>query len=151
MPQHAVSKLTCLVLSSARSCPSSICPGRLHRLAGLPCRLFLSYCLQVVTREVHRSSLRRLICPAQNHFIFSYSADYVYEFCPLPHPDVGPSAIECDVEHWPTSFQFGLCGRKFVPCLFGQCPGLCTIICHIWQRAGVVHLSVQADGNGVGA
>ena len=41
----------------------------LHRLAGLPCRLFLSYGLQVVTREVHRSSLRRLICPAQDHFI----------------------------------------------------------------------------------
>ena len=42
----------------------------LHRLAGLPCRLFLSYGLQVVTREVHRSSLMRLICPAQDHFIF---------------------------------------------------------------------------------
>ena len=42
----------------------------LHRLACLPCRLFLSYGLQVVTREVHRSSLRRLICPAQDHFIF---------------------------------------------------------------------------------
>ena len=42
----------------------------LHRLAGLPCRIFLSYGLQVVTREVHRSSLMRLICPAQDHFIF---------------------------------------------------------------------------------
>ena len=41
----------------------------LHRLAGLPCRLFLSYGLQVVTREVHRSSSRQLICPAQDHFI----------------------------------------------------------------------------------
>ena len=41
-----------------------------HRLAGLPCRLFLSYGLQVVTREVHRSSLRRLICSAQDHLIF---------------------------------------------------------------------------------
>ena len=41
-----------------------------HRLAGLPCRIFLSYGLQAVTREVHRSSLRRLICPAQDHFIF---------------------------------------------------------------------------------
>ena len=40
-------------------------------MAGLPCRLFLSYGLQVVTREVHRSSLRRLICPAHDHFIFS--------------------------------------------------------------------------------
>ena len=42
----------------------------LHRLAGLPCRLFLSYCLQVVTHEVNRSSLGRLICPAQDHFRF---------------------------------------------------------------------------------
>ena len=42
----------------------------LHRFAALPSRLLLSYGLQVVTREVHRSSLRRLICPAQNHFIF---------------------------------------------------------------------------------
>ena len=43
----------------------------LHRLAGLPsCRFFLPYGLQVVTREVHRSSLRRLMCPAQDHFIF---------------------------------------------------------------------------------
>ena len=29
-------------------------------------------------------------------------------------------------------------------CLFGQCPGLCTI-CHSWQHTGVVHLSLQAD------
>ena len=41
----------------------------LHRLAGLPCRLFLSYGLQVVTREVHQSSLRRLMYRAQHHFI----------------------------------------------------------------------------------
>ena len=42
----------------------------LHLSVFLPCRLFLSYGLQVVTREVHRSSLMRLICPAQDHFIF---------------------------------------------------------------------------------
>ena len=41
----------------------------LHPLAGLPCSLFLSYGLQMVTREVNRLSLRRLICPAQDHFI----------------------------------------------------------------------------------
>ena len=57
-------------------------------------------------------------------------------------PDVGISMFVCDVEY--TSFHFGLCGRKFVLCLFGQCPGLCTI-CHSWQRTGVVHLSLQAD------
>ena len=80
-------------------------------------------------------------CPGPFHF--SHSVDYIYEFCPLPNQDVGPSIFVCDVEH--TSFNFGLCDRKFVLCLFGQCPGLCTI-CHSWQHTGVVHLSLQADG-----
>ena len=70
-PQHAVSKTT---LSCAFLCHivslQYLSRSSLHRLAGLPCRLFLSYGLQLVTREVHRSSLRRLICPAQDHFIF---------------------------------------------------------------------------------
>ena len=81
-----------------------------HRLAGLPCHMTS---FQVVTCEVHRSSVSRLICPAQDHFIF-----LSVEFCPLPDPDVGPSIFVCDVEH--TSFHFGLCGRKFVLCLFGH-------------------------------
>ena len=41
-----------------------------HRLAGLPCRVFLSYGLQVVTREVHQYSLRQLMCPAQDNSTF---------------------------------------------------------------------------------
>ena len=101
----------------------------LHRLAGLPCRLFLSCGPQVVIHEVHRSSLRRLICPTQDHLIV-LSVDYIYDFCPLPDPDVGLSIFVCDVED--TSLHFGLCGCKFVLCLFGQCPCLCTIyILHI--------------------
>ena len=40
-------------------------------------------------------------CPGPFHF--SHSVDYIYEFCPLPNPDVGPSIFICDVEH--TSFQ----------------------------------------------
>ena len=59
--------------------------------------------------------------PCSGPFHFSHSVDYIYEFCPLPDPDVGPSICVCDVEH--TSFHFGMCGRKFVLCLFGQCPG----------------------------
>ena len=57
-------------------------------------------------------------CPGPLHF--SHIADYIYDCCPLPNPDVGPSIFVCDVEH--TSFHFGLCGRKFVLCMFGQCP-----------------------------
>ena len=36
-------------------------------------------------------------CPGPFHF--SHSVDYIYEFCPLPDPDVGPSIFVCDVEH----------------------------------------------------
>ena len=34
-------------------------------------------------------------CPGPFHF--SHSVDYIYEFCPLPNPDVGPISV-CDVE-----------------------------------------------------
>ena len=56
--------------SACRLQVSLSCAVLCHIVSGLPCRLFLSYGLQVVTREVHRSSLTRLICPAQDHFIF---------------------------------------------------------------------------------
>ena len=138
-PQHAVSKLSRAVLCQIVLL-QYLSRSSLHRLTGLPCRIFLSYGLQVVTRQVHRSSLRRLICPVHDHFY--HIADYIYYFCLLSDPDVGLSILVCDVEH--TSFHFGLCRRKFILCLFGQCPGLCTI-CHRWQNTWVVHMSLQAD------
>ena len=66
---HLQISLSCAVLCHIVSL-QYLSGSSLHRLAGLPRRLFLSYGLHVVTREVHRSSLRRLICPAQDHFIF---------------------------------------------------------------------------------
>ena len=62
--------------------------------------------------------------PCLEPFNFSHIADYIYDFCSLPDPDVGLSIRVCYVEH--TSFHFGLCGGEFVLCLFGQCPGLGT-------------------------
>ena len=70
------------------------------------------------------------------------SVDCVYERYLLPDPDVGPSV---HVENM--YFHFGMCGRNFVLCLFGQCPGLCTIF-HSCQHTEVVHLSLQADDKG---
>ena len=97
--------------------------------------------VQVVTHEVHRSSLRWSICPAQDHFIFLTLLILSLTFCPLPDPDVGLSILVCDVEH--TSFHFS---RTFVMCLFGKCPGLCTICHNSWQHTRVVHLSLQTNG-----
>ena len=94
----------------------------LHRLAGLPCCIFSSYGLQVVIREVHRSSLRRLICPAQDHFIFLtvliISMSFVLSLTQML------IFLYLYVMLSILLSMLGLCGRKFVLCLFGQCPGL---------------------------
>ena len=54
-------------------------------------------------------------CPGQFHFLTLLIISMTFVLC----PDVGLSINVCYVEH--TSFQFGLCGRTFVLCLFGQC------------------------------
>ena len=65
---HLQVSLSCAVLSHILSL-QYLSRSSHHRLAGLPCRIFLSYGLQVLTRDVHRSSLRRLICLAHDHYI----------------------------------------------------------------------------------
>ena len=66
----------------------------------------------------------------QDHFILSHIADYVdtglYERRPLSLSLIQmlvlrkfcPTVLVCDVDY--TSFHFGMCGVKFVLCLFGQ-------------------------------
>ena len=44
-------------------------------------------------------------CPVPFHF--SHIADYIYDFCPLPDPEVCVSILVSYVEY--TSFQFGMC------------------------------------------
>ena len=140
-PQHVVSKLPCLVLftlSCAVLCHimslQYLSRSSLHRLAGLPCRLFLSYGLQVVTREVHRLSLRRLICPAQDHFIFLkvyiISMTFVLSLTQM-------LALLSLFVHTAFSILLSIlvCAAAsllracLVTRLFGQCPGLRNI-CH---------------------
>ena len=41
--------------------------------------------------------------PCPGPFNYSDIADYIYDFCPLPDPDVGLAILVCDVEH--TSFH----------------------------------------------
>ena len=114
----------------------------LHRLADLPCRLFLSYGLQVVTREVHRSSLRRLICPAQDHFIFLamliISMTFVLSLTQML------VFLSLDVM------------LSILLAFWSVRPQVCSVVVwsvsrslhHMssWQHTGVVHLSLQADG-----
>ena len=60
---HLQVSLFCAVLCQIVSL-QYVSRSSLHRLAGLPCRLY------VETHKLHRSSLKRLMCPAQDHFIF---------------------------------------------------------------------------------
>ena len=92
--------LSCAVLRHIVSL-QYVSRSSLHRLAGLPCRIFLSYGLQVVIREVCEAV--DMPCPGPFHF--SHSVHYIYELCPLPDPDVDISIFVCDVEH--TSFHVG--------------------------------------------
>ena len=52
--------------------------------------------------------------PCVGPLLSSHIAGYVYDFCPLPDPDVRPSVLVCGVEH--KSFHVGVCGCKFVLC-----------------------------------
>ena len=91
-----------------------------HSFTGLPCRLLFIWSPSGDSRRtLIVSEAVDMPCPGPFHF--SHSVHFIYDFCPIPDRDVGPSIFVCDVEH--TSFHFGLCGRKFVLCLFGQCPG----------------------------
>ena len=132
--QHVFTVL-CQIVSRQYSSRSSI-----HRMAGLYCHSLLSYGLQMMTRQVHRSSLTRVMTSAHDYFIFFTHLNclrLVSSLC----PGVVICVIACDVEN--TSFHFGICGRKFVLCLFGECPCLaalkgCTHASSgIWQRCRV--------------
>ena len=127
------------------SCRSSICSGRLSTAWLVSLIVFSCHTLWSPSGDTRGPSVvfEVVDIPCPGPFRFSYSVDYIYDFCPLPDSDVGLSIFVCAVEN--TSFHFGLCDRKFVLCLFGQCPCLCTI-CHSWQHTGVVRLSSQADG-----
>ena len=89
---------------------SNIWKGHHHSSLGSHCVPWLGEGLSMPFEAVD------MPCPGPFHF--SHSVHYIYDFCPLPDPNVGPSIFVCDVEH--TSCHFGLCGRKFVLCLFGQ-------------------------------
>ena len=126
-PQHAASKLACLVLSSARSCPScSICLGRLTT----------AWLVSLVISSPNGDTrgppvvFEAVDMPCPGPFHFSYIAEYIYNFFPLPDPHVDLSILVCDVSRTFLSI-LGLCLRKFVLCLFGQCPAATYVIANI--------------------
>ena len=117
--------LSCAVLCQIVSL-QYLSRSSLHRLAGLCCRIFLSLWSPSGNSRGPSVVFEAVDMPCPGPFHFSHIADYIYDFCLLPDPDVGLSIFVCDVEH--TSFHFGMCAHKFVLCLFGQCPGFCTIM-----------------------
>ena len=92
-PQHVVSKLPCLVVSSAISCLSSICPGRFSTAWLVSLDVFSCHNLWSPSDDTRGPSVvfEAVDMPCPGPFHFSHSVDYIYEFCSLPDPDVGPS------------------------------------------------------------
>ena len=82
---HAASRLACLARSSARSCPSNICPGRLSTawlfsLVVFSCRIVSKWW------RVRSMSMCRLsggCCALPRTTSLSHIADYGYDVCPL--------------------------------------------------------------------
>ena len=79
-------------------------------------------------------------CPGPFHF--SHIADYIYDFCLLPDPDVVFLSLYVML-----SILLSILAVRPQVCyvLVWRCPGLCTI-CHSWQYTGVVPVSLQVDG-----
>ena len=95
-PLHASSKLACLALSSARSCPSCICPGRLFTD-----RLVSVY---VFSRRIISGDTRGpSVVFAQDHFIFLTSLIIFMAF--VSDSDVDLSVLVCDVDACLVSVQ----------------------------------------------
>ena len=99
--------------------------------------------MQVVTREVHLSSLRQLINPAQDHFIFRtvliiISMTFVLS---LTQMLVFLSLYVMLSVH--LSILVCAAASLFCACLVSV---HVSAPCHSWQHTGVVHLSLQADG-----
>ena len=135
--------LSCAFLCHIVSLPC-LSRSSLRRLAGLPCRLFLSYGLQVVTREVHRSSLRRLICPAQAHFIF-LTVLIIYMTFVLSLTQMLVFLSLYVMLSILLSILVCAAAGLFCACLVSVQVSAPYVIA-AWQHTGVVHLSLQADG-----
>ena len=69
-PQHTVSKLPCLVLSSAISCRSSICLGRLSTAWLVSLVVFSCHWSPSADTRGPSVVFEAVECPAQDHFIF---------------------------------------------------------------------------------
>ena len=116
----------------------------LHRLAGLPLSYFLVIWSPSGDTRGPSVVFEAVDMPCPGPFHFSHCLDYIYEFCPLPDPDVDISIFVCDVEH--TSFHVGSVRPQVCSaCLVSV--QVSDTICHSWHHTGVVHLSLQADGN----
>ena len=55
--------------------------------------------------------------PCPEPFHLSHSVDYIYDFCPLPDPDVGLSIFVCDVESLLLSILVCVAASLFCACL----------------------------------
>ena len=99
----------------------------------------------MVTREVHRSSLRRLICPAQDHFsvlaVLIISMTFVLSLTQM----LGFLTLYVMLSIL-LSILVCAAASLFCACLVSVQVSAPFHNWHRWQHTGVVHLSLQGDG-----
>ena len=128
---HLQVTLSC-ALSSARSCPSRICPrSSLHLSASLPCGMFLS--LWSPSGDMRGPSVvfeaADVPCPGLPVLYFSHITDYIYDFCPLPGSDVGPSVLVCVLSILLSVLVFAA-ASWFCACLVSVQVRSMDLVCH---------------------
>ena len=123
MPSLCLPVLCCPLPDLLRVAPVDL---SLHGSAGLHCRLFLSYGLQVVSREVHRSSFEAvdLPCTGPLHFFLTFLIMSTTFVLSLTHVYAVTLYDLLSIEVSLLLSIFYLGGRKFVLCLFGECPAV---------------------------
>ena len=132
----AVSLLSSAISYRSRNCPGRLSTAWLVSLVVFTCHMVYKWWH---ARSIDRSSLRRLICLAQDHFIvltvliismtFVLSLSQMLVFLSLyVMLSILLSILVCAA------------ASLFCACLVSVCT-----ICHSWHHTGVVHLSLQAD------
>ena len=126
MPQQAVSKFPCLVLCSAMSCRSSICPGRLSTAWLVSLVVFFVIWSSSGDTRGPLAVFEAVDMPCPGPFHFSHSVHYIYAFYPLSDPDVSHSIFACDVEH--RAYFFPFCSVR---------PQVCSVL--VWSVSRSLH------------
>ena len=141
-PQHAVSKLPCLVLSSAISCRSKFVQVVSPPLGWSPLSSFLVIWSPSGDTRGPSVDFEAVDMPCPGPFHLSHSVDYIYDFVLSLTQMLVFLSLYSNVGIL-LSMLVCAAASLFCACLVSV---QVSASCHSWQHTGVDHLSLQVDG-----